>query len=243
MYNSEAFRLLLYHLYLPVDVPLLHVAEAPGLDGVSGAGVHSDQAVVSDADQLLPLPTLEPAGQENFIKLLLIELVSNQLWGLLLGQEVSDSELGQRLPRLDEAHLCLDQTHLGHVLVSLQDPGRNLKQWCTSWERCSVWFTSKMDTSKSTQARTNQRTRPCCNPHERPTGDTAEGLKGATGSRVKFVLVRWMKPRSCWINGCLRKQFPCAIYALNWSIRTFDWTPAKLNAKLGAFLLSTSRYS
>lgn len=58
---NQVFRQLLYHLYLPVDVPLLHVAEAPGLDGVPGAGVHSDQTVVSDADQLLPLPTLEPA--------------------------------------------------------------------------------------------------------------------------------------------------------------------------------------
>lgn len=64
------FRQLLYHLYLPVDVPLLHVAEAPGLDGVPGAGVHSDQTVVSDADQLLPLPTLEPARRtQNTIKL------------------------------------------------------------------------------------------------------------------------------------------------------------------------------
>lgn len=58
---NQVFGQLLYHLYLPVDVPLLHVAEAPGLDGVPGAGVHSDQTVVSDADQLLPLPTLEPA--------------------------------------------------------------------------------------------------------------------------------------------------------------------------------------
>ena len=53
-----------YHLDLPVDVPLLHVAEAPRLDGVPGAGVHADQTVVRDADKLLPLPALEPAGGE-----------------------------------------------------------------------------------------------------------------------------------------------------------------------------------
>lgn len=45
---------------------------------------------------------------------------------VLLGQEVSDSKLGQRLPRLDETHLGLDQTHLGHVLVGFKDPGGNL---------------------------------------------------------------------------------------------------------------------
>lgn len=36
---------------------------------------------------------------------------------------MSDSELGQGLPRLDEAHLGFDETHLGHVLVGFQDPG------------------------------------------------------------------------------------------------------------------------
>lgn len=40
---------------------------------------------------------------------------------------MSDSKLGQGLPRLDEAHLGLDQTHLGHVLVGFQDPGGNLR--------------------------------------------------------------------------------------------------------------------
>lgn len=44
----------------------------------------------------------------------------------LLGQEMGDSKLGQRLPRLDEAHLCFDETHLGHVLVGFEDPGRDL---------------------------------------------------------------------------------------------------------------------
>lgn len=39
-----------YHLDLPVDVPLFHVAEAPGLNGVSGAGVYADQSVVGDAN-------------------------------------------------------------------------------------------------------------------------------------------------------------------------------------------------
>lgn len=50
-----------YHLDLPVDVPLFHVAEAPGLDSISSAGIHPDQTVVSDADQLLSLSTMEPA--------------------------------------------------------------------------------------------------------------------------------------------------------------------------------------
>lgn len=40
-----------------------------------------------------------------------------------LGKKMGDSKLGQRLPRLDEAHLCFDQTHLGHVLVGFKDPG------------------------------------------------------------------------------------------------------------------------
>ena len=54
-----------YHFDLPVDVPLLHVTEAPGLDGVPGAGVHPDQTVVGDANQLLPLPSLEPGNHER----------------------------------------------------------------------------------------------------------------------------------------------------------------------------------
>lgn len=54
-----------YHLDLPVDVPLLHVAEAPGFDGIPGACIHPDQTVVGDADQLLALPTLEPARREE----------------------------------------------------------------------------------------------------------------------------------------------------------------------------------
>lgn len=41
----------------------------------------------------------------------------------LLGKKMSDSKLGQRLPGLDEAHLCFDETHLGHVLVGFKDPG------------------------------------------------------------------------------------------------------------------------
>lgn len=39
---------------------------------------------------------------------------------------MSDSKLRQGLPRLDEAHLGLDETHLGHVLVGFKDPGGNL---------------------------------------------------------------------------------------------------------------------
>lgn len=44
----------------------------------------------------------------------------------LLGKKMGDSELGQRLPGLDEAHLCFNETHLGHVLVGFKDPGGNL---------------------------------------------------------------------------------------------------------------------
>lgn len=54
-----------YHLDLPVNIPLLHVAETPGLDGVSGAGIHPDQTVVSDANQLVPLPSLKPAEKSE----------------------------------------------------------------------------------------------------------------------------------------------------------------------------------
>lgn len=54
-----------YHLDLPVDVPLLHVAEAPGFDGIPGACIHPDQTVVGDADQLLALPTLEPTDERK----------------------------------------------------------------------------------------------------------------------------------------------------------------------------------
>lgn len=41
----------------------------------------------------------------------------------LLGEKMSDSKLGQGLPGLDEAHLCFDEAHLGHVLVGFKDPG------------------------------------------------------------------------------------------------------------------------
>lgn len=54
-----------YHLDLPVDVPLFHVTKAPRLDGISGAGVHPDQTIISDTDQLLPLSTLEPAKKKR----------------------------------------------------------------------------------------------------------------------------------------------------------------------------------
>lgn len=36
---------------------------------------------------------------------------------------MSDSKLRQGLPRLDEAHLGFDETHLGHILVGFKDPG------------------------------------------------------------------------------------------------------------------------
>lgn len=52
-----------YHFDLPVDVPLLHVAESPRFDSIARAGVHPNQPVVGDADQLLLLAPLEPAAQ------------------------------------------------------------------------------------------------------------------------------------------------------------------------------------
>lgn len=54
-----------YHLDLPVDVPLLHVAEAPGLDSISSVGVHPDQTIIGDSDELLLLSALEPAQQRR----------------------------------------------------------------------------------------------------------------------------------------------------------------------------------
>lgn len=89
--------------------------------------VHPDQTVVGDADQLLALPTLEPADEEEgHINGNEDERGVQDVWNALrssLGKKMGDSKLGQRLPRLDEAHLCLDQTHLGHVLVGFEDPG------------------------------------------------------------------------------------------------------------------------
>lgn len=57
---SSGYEKTPHHLDLPVDVPLFHIAEAPGLNGVSGAGVYADQSVVGDANQLLSLTALEP---------------------------------------------------------------------------------------------------------------------------------------------------------------------------------------
>lgn len=115
----------LYHLDLPVDVPLLHVAEAPGFDGISSAGIHPDQPVVGDADQLLALPALEPVEKRNdALTVMKMTGVSGKSFSShLLGKEMSDSKLGQRLPGLDETHLCFDETHLGHILVGFKDPG------------------------------------------------------------------------------------------------------------------------
>lgn len=52
-----------------------------------------------------------------------IEMAHTSFSPHLLGKKMSDSKLGQRLPGLDEAHLCFDETHLGHVLVGFKDPG------------------------------------------------------------------------------------------------------------------------
>lgn len=128
-WSWHANDLELYHLDLPVDVPLLHVAEAPGFDSISGVCVHPDQTVVGDADQLLTLPTLEPADEGNDTLTVRKMSEAKDVWNVLLsslGKKMGDSKLGQRLPRLDEAHLCFDQTHLGHILVGFKDAGWNL---------------------------------------------------------------------------------------------------------------------
>lgn len=43
-----------------------------------------------------------------------------------LGKKMGDSKLWQGLPGLYEAHLCLNQAHLCHILMGFQDTGRNL---------------------------------------------------------------------------------------------------------------------
>lgn len=45
---------------VPVDIPLPHVAEAPGLDHVAHSQVDPDQAVVGDAQDLIFPAALEP---------------------------------------------------------------------------------------------------------------------------------------------------------------------------------------
>lgn len=64
-WSCDARELEFYHLDLPVDVPLLHVAEAPGFDRITSAGIHPDQTVVGDANQLVTLPTLEPVEKRS----------------------------------------------------------------------------------------------------------------------------------------------------------------------------------
>lgn len=54
-----------YHLDLPVNIPLLHVAKAPGLDGISSVGIHPDQTIIGDSNQLFFLSSLKPAEQKQ----------------------------------------------------------------------------------------------------------------------------------------------------------------------------------
>lgn len=61
--KAHTWALPTHHFDLPVHVPLLHVAESPRFDGITRAGVHADEPVVGDADQLLFLPPLEPTAQ------------------------------------------------------------------------------------------------------------------------------------------------------------------------------------
>lgn len=63
--NFSDFRWSPYHLDLPVDIPLFHVAEAPGLDCVSSVGVHPDQAIIGDSDQLFFFSSLESEDQKR----------------------------------------------------------------------------------------------------------------------------------------------------------------------------------
>lgn len=50
---------------VPVDIPLAHVAEAPGLDHVAHSQVNADQSVVGDAQDLIFPAALEPGPQED----------------------------------------------------------------------------------------------------------------------------------------------------------------------------------
>lgn len=52
--------MLAHHLDLPVDIPLLHVAEPPGFDGVTCAGVHPNQPVVCNSNKFFSLAALKP---------------------------------------------------------------------------------------------------------------------------------------------------------------------------------------
>lgn len=70
---------------VPVDIPLAHVAEAPGLDHVAHGQVNADQPVVGDAQDLIFPAALEP------------------------DHNIGDAEVGEGLPGLDETQLGLRQ--------------------------------------------------------------------------------------------------------------------------------------
>lgn len=50
---------LAHHFDLPVDIPLLHIAEPPCFDGVSRAGVHPNQSIVRNSNQFFSLAALK----------------------------------------------------------------------------------------------------------------------------------------------------------------------------------------
>lgn len=50
---------LAHHFDLPVDIPLLHVAEPPCFDGVSCAGIHPNQSIVCNSNQFFSLAALK----------------------------------------------------------------------------------------------------------------------------------------------------------------------------------------
>ena len=53
---------------VPVDIPLAHVAEAPGLDHVAHGQVNADQPVVGDAQDLIFPAALEPGAQVESVR-------------------------------------------------------------------------------------------------------------------------------------------------------------------------------
>lgn len=57
-----------------------------------------------------------------------------------------DAEFRQRLPSLDEAHLCLDEAHLGDVLVGLQNPRREL---CSETSASGTGLTAALPAPRS----------------------------------------------------------------------------------------------
>ena len=73
---------------------------------------------------------------------------------------MGDSKLGQGLPCLDEAHLGLNETHLGHVLVGFENPGWNLVK-----TQSHTWHTSDSPRLRNKQWHTLERKQFYPSPH------------------------------------------------------------------------------